>query len=88
MINEPTRGAKLCFKGICDIVRDKLKCGGNTKESPEWLCKMCPMHYNVYDLDDEESTECRIKDMEKHLDWIDNDFYLVVKRNAENGERK
>lgn len=88
MINEPTRGAKLCFKGICDIVRDKLKCGGNTKESPEWLCKMCPMHYNVYDLDDEEFTECRIKDMEKRLDWIDNDFYLVVERNAENGERK
>ena len=82
MINEPTRGARLCFKGICDIVRDKLKCGGNTKESPEWLCKMCPMHYNVYDLDDEESTECRIKDMEKHLDWIDNDFYLVAERNA------
>ena len=82
MINEPTRGARLCFKGICDIVRDKLKCGGNTKESPEWLCKMCPMHYNVYDLDDEESTECRIKDMKKHLDWIDNDFYLVAERNA------
>lgn len=88
MIDRTTRSARLCFKGICDTVRDKLKCGGNTKESPEWLCKMCPMHYNVYDLDDEESTECRIKDMEKHLDWIDNDFYLVVERNAENGERK
>lgn len=49
---------------------------------------MCPMHYNVYDLDDEESTECRIKDMKKHLDWIDNDFYLVVERNAENGGPK
>lgn len=88
MIGRTTKSAKLCFKGICDIVRDKLKCGGNTKESPEWLCKMCPMHYNVYDLDDEESTECRIKDMKKHLDWIDNDFYLVVERNAENGGPK
>lgn len=88
MIDRTTKSAKLCFKGICDIVRDKLKCGGNTKESPEWLCKMCPMHYNVYDLDDEESTECRIKDMKKHLDWIDNDFHLVVERNAENGGPK
>lgn len=88
MIDRITKSAKLCFKGICDIVGDKLKCGGNTKESPEWLCKMCPMHYNVYDLDDEESTECRIKDMKKHLDWIDNDFYLVVERNAENGGPK
>lgn len=83
---KPTKSARLCFKGICDIVGDKLRCGGNTKESPVWLCSMCPMHYNVYDLDDEESTECRIKDMEKHLDWIDNDFSLVTERNIENGE--
>lgn len=27
MIDRTTKSAKLCFKGICDIVRDKLKCG-------------------------------------------------------------
>lgn len=86
LTNKPTDGARLCLKVILGKLQGSLKCCGHIEESPDWLCNMCPMHYNTYDLDDEESTECRIKDMEKHLDWIDNDFYLVVERNAEEGE--
>lgn len=89
-VTGPTGSARLCFKKICDIAGETLKCGGNIKESPDWLCNMCPMHYYIDDDDYryDENTGCYVKDMVKHFDWIDNDFYLVAERNAENGEHE
>ena len=83
LTNKPTDGARLCLKVTLGKLQGSLKCCGHIEESPDWLCSYCCMYYFIDDdYWDGESTGCWIKDMIKHLDWIDNDFYLVTERNA------
>lgn len=76
-LNRPTDGARMCLKSMLDKIQESIKCCGHIEESPDWLCSFCRMHYFIDDdYWDGESTGCYIKDMVKHLDWIDNDVYL------------